>query len=109
MQKSLGGDEAQYLAEIVPLLHRIFHSLAHKYAQKDPVLKGLLTYNGSPDYWRRILQNDPSGQIRGRLREAHLRAARVIDRLCRYRGVKSFERLTRLSWDLPAGDVKRYF
>jgi len=109
MQKSLGGDDAQYLAEVAPLLHRIFHSLAHKYAQSDPILKGLPTFNGTPDQWARILSGDTDGKIRAQLRNAHIRAAQIIDRLCRYRGEKSFEKLTRLSWDSPAADVKRHF
>jgi len=109
MQKSLGGEEAQYLAEIAPLLHRLFHSLAHKYAQLDPVLKGLPTFNGNKPQWERILEQDRDGRILAQLRNTHIRAARVIDRLCRYRGAKSFEELTRLSWDLPAGDVRQHF
>jgi RHS repeat-associated protein len=106
-QKSHGGDEAQYLAEIARELHSLFHSLVAKIGLRDPALKGLNVFSGSADYWEDQVMRNP--KLLGSLRSAHIRAASVIDRYCRYRGPHSFAVLTRQAWDFPAADVRKKF
>jgi len=95
-----GGPQDQVLAYLDATLHRSFHKAINAFLQMD----GLLPENIGRDEWRKLLSNPQT--LRG-VYEAHIKAARYIDRVCKLKGPLSLEWFTSQAWRSYGGIPKR--
>jgi len=92
----LGGPMQQDLVHLDVRLHKSFHKAINAFLQ----MGDLLPENAGADEWRALLTN-PATKRAAYL--ANLRAARLMDRICKLKGPASLARYTQQMWRQHGG------
>jgi RHS repeat-associated protein len=95
-----GGPANQPLLYMDTILHHSLHKAINAFLQ----MGGLLPENAGADEWKKLLQNPATKRA---AYAANLRAARLIDRICKLKGPLSLTKFTRDMWQQNGGVPKK--